>query len=231
MGVQRIVALVAGCLLAALGMGMLAAGVGVQLADVKPDADGFVTTTKELDSATAAIVTDDVTFRIDSGTPAWITDALDTGLRVRVVESETEVFVGVASTDDVDRWLADVAHSRLEVVAGQTNVVAAGGPQAVPVPPPTDQDFWVASNTAGSELDWSATNGHWTAVVANADGTPGVAATLDVGVRIPVLGPLAGILLVVGGLATATAAVLLVWVARGEPAAPSAARPMEKTRA
>jgi len=67
--------------------------------------------------------------------------------------------------------------------------------------------------------------------VATVDGTPGVATTLDVGVRIPVLGPLAGILLVVGGLATAAAAVLLVWVARGEPAAPSAGRPMEKTRA
>ena len=62
---------------------------------------------------------------------------------------------------------------------------------------PGDQDFWLASTT-GTELEWAPEYGEFALVVMKADGSPNIDTQVSVGVRIPILTPIGGILLVVG---------------------------------
>lgn len=48
-----------------------------------------------------------------------------------------------------------------------------------------------ATGIGQQELVWEATGGRWAAVVMNADGSPGVAATLTIGARSDIVLPLA----------------------------------------
>ena len=63
-----------------------------------------------------------------------------------------------------------------------------------------EQEFWVAS-AAGSgtqELTWDATSGRWAAVVMNADGSPGITASLTIGAKSGLIAPLAVVLTLLG---------------------------------
>lgn len=214
----RIVALVLGCLLVAPGLGMLVGGAGLSLAALARDADGYTTATVSLASPTAAITTDDLTFRIDVGTPEWAIELLDAQIRMEVADADQDVFVGVAPTSDVDAWLDGVAHDRISAVEGNGDVAYRNRAGTAALAPPGTQDFWAASTTSssGSEVTWTIANGDWTGVVANVDGSPGVVADVRVGFRAGFLGPLAIILLVVGALTTLAAVVLIVVGASGQ---------------
>ena len=93
------------------------------------------------------------------------------------------------------------------------------------VDPPVDQDFWTvsASGDGEQELKWEARGGRWSVVVMNADGSPGVAADVEVGARSGAVTPIAVALIVVGGIITAAAIVLIVVGAHGRrsPGSPS----------
>jgi nucleotide-binding universal stress UspA family protein len=60
----------------------------------------------------------------------------------------------------------------------------AGGPPAVP---PTQIPIWVAQASGTDPLspEWTPADGNWTVVVIRTDGTPGVAATMQVGATVP----------------------------------------------
>jgi len=88
---------------------------------------------------------------------------------------------------------------------------------------------WEASATgAGTQtLRWDVSDGHWSAVLMNADGSAGVSAVVSAGATLPVLGWGAITLLVTSGL-LALVGLLLVLVAlprSGSPAPPSTGTP------
>ncbi len=64
-------------------------------------------------------------------------------------------------------------------------------------------------------MTWEPTGGRWTAIVMNADGSPGVAADVNVGARAGVLVPLALLLIGLGVVFTATAVTLIIVGASG----------------
>jgi hypothetical protein len=221
MSTKRIVALVVGCVLILPAIGVLLTGGALAFGyATQRDDDGyFDVTIDQLQTPTAAITGEDVKFAADPGSPDWLIDAIDLDVRLRAtaLDSEQEIFVGIARQRDLDRYLADIAHDRVIRVTGTTPVYRQQGTEVAALDEPTDQDFWVAS-AAGSgtqELTWAATSGRWAAIVMNADGSPGITASLTIGAKSGLIAPLAVVLTLLGVVLTAGAVVLIVYGAAG----------------
>ena len=216
----RIVALVIGCLLLLPALAAFVGGgaLGLGYAFGRDGSGFFDTSLDRLESSTPAVVTDQVDFAAEPGDPGWVIESLDADIRLRVTNASTEkpVFVGIASQADVDRYLDGVAHDVVRDLHGRSPVYR-NRPGRDQVAAPIAQDFWVASanGTGTQELVWPAKSGRWAAVVMNADGSPGVAADVDVGAKAGFVLPLAIILLAVGVVATTVAVVLIAYGARG----------------
>ncbi|HKJ55651.1 MAG TPA: hypothetical protein VJ978_06655, partial [Nitriliruptoraceae bacterium] len=139
----RIVALIIGFVLVAPGVGMVFGGGAMTLVATQRDADGYATTTVALASSTAAITTDDVTYHIDADTPGWVLDALETDVRLEVVDSAGDVFVGIAPASEIDGWLSGVSHDQIADVGVATgDVTYRTSPGTDGAGTPTDQPFW-----------------------------------------------------------------------------------------
>ncbi|NUT47745.1 MAG: DUF4389 domain-containing protein, partial [Saccharothrix sp.] len=132
----------------------------------------------------------------------WVVDAEwlgEIGLRV-----DPDAFVGIGPTADVERYLSGVDRDRVTGFGERTTYRHSTG--TAPATAPHAQPFWEASGYGG--LTWAARPGAWTAVVMNADGSPGVATQVVATATAPALAPLAwtsfgvGVLLLVlgGGL-------------------------------
>ncbi len=217
---RRVIALVVGCLLllpalaAFLGGGALALGYAFG----RDDAGYFRTNLDRIESPTVAVTTEKVDLIADTGEVSRVIDSLDADVRVRVANARSAdaVFIGIASQADVDRYLSGVAHDEVREVRGHRPVyrTRAGGNE---VTAPTAEDFWVAraSGMGSQELLWRVRSGRWVAVVMNADGSPGVAADVEVGAKAGFVLPLALILLGLGVIATAGSVALIVFGAHG----------------
>lgn len=227
----RVFSLIVGCLLLLPGIGMVAGGGAMAIGyGVARNDDGyFEIGLDRLQTPTAAIRSEDVDFFADPGSPNWIVDALDVGLQVRAeaVDPGTDLFVGVADRRDVEGYLDGTAHDEVVELRDQgvPDYERHGGvPRAVA--PPVDQDFWVETAVGeDASLEWDVESGTWAIVLMNADGSRGVSADIDVGVRSDAFLPVAFTLMGLGVLLTALAVTLIVLGARRDdrdrPAAPS----------
>ncbi len=233
----HVVAIVIGCLMLLPGLGMVAGGSAVAIAQaVATDDDGYFSfTIDRIDSDGVAIATTDLWLDdVEGDASPWVLDWLDLDLRLRVdgARSTDDVFVGIARSADVEDYLADTAYSQVVELDNQSpRYLEVDG--LLSIAPPADQNFWTASivGTGEQELEWKARGGRWSVVVMNADGSPDVSADVEVGARSGAVTPIAITLLVIGGVVTAAAIVLIVIGARGrrEPGAPSEGRPAEHT--
>jgi hypothetical protein len=198
MRTSKVVLLVAGALTALLALGLVVAGGGLAFAQaVARDDDGVYRTPTERFRTDGAALT---TSTMDLTTPALDREDgrfgrwdLDVTARVRARStSERPLFVGIARSDDVARFLDGVAYDAVRDVGFDPFVARydhhAGSATA---PRPGDQDIWVASTvgTGRQELRWDVVDGSWTAVVMHADGSPGVTADVSVGARTDLLLP------------------------------------------
>jgi hypothetical protein len=228
----RVVALVIGCLVALPGIGMLIAGttLGLTYAFGRDDDGYFDFSLDRIESATPAIMAEDLDFTADPGTPGWLLDALDVDLRLRVTDAsgDGDIFVGIGPEADVDGYLDGVAHDQVVDLDGR-EAEYRSRPGSDEAPPPTDQDFWEvsASGPGTQQVEWETSGGRWAAVVMNADGSAGVSADVDVGIRPDILLPLAIGLLIGGLILTAGGVALIVIGATGGRAEPEAAPPSE----
>ncbi len=219
----HIAAIVVGCLALLPGFGMLAGGGALAVAQaVATDDDGYFTVTIDrLGSDGVAIVATDVWFDGADDDAPWIADFVDLDLRLRVqgAADTDDVFVGIARTADVDAYLGDAARSELTELDGRApRYRERDGASSVVAPlDPEIAEIWdaTAAGTGEQELTWEARGGKWSIVVMNADGSADVAADVEVGGRSGLIVPVAITLIVVGGLLTAGAVVLVVIGARG----------------
>jgi hypothetical protein len=209
----RVVGIVAGSLSALLAVVLLLAGGGLLWAvDAKTDSGGyFGTATHRYATPTRALATED----IDLGNVPG-----DLGeLRIR---PQGDVFVGVARRADVDAYLAGVAHDEVTDVEFDPFRLDSRRRAGTRVPAaPASRDFWVASETGGKPLTWKARKGHWSVVVMNADGSPGVDVGAKVEVKVPFLHRLALGLLLGGGVLALLGGGLLAIAARSRVATPA----------
>ena len=209
----RIVSTVIGSLLGLISLGLLAAGgVATWATNTQRDAAGYLTSSTRTFSTAAYAVTSD---RIDLGSSTdWVTpgDLLGT-VRVRATATDAakRLFIGVAPQAAVDSYLNGIGHLVVTNWAnGHIQHQLATG--RAPATAPTDAKIWAASATGqGTQtLAWKPSGGHWAIVVMNADASPGVSVTADVGAKVPDLGWVAGGLLIAGGVLLTGAIVLIV---------------------
>jgi hypothetical protein len=212
---SRIVALVMGCLLVIPSIAVLFGGGTLAMAYAfGRDDDGYFDATLDrLSTDTVAITADDITLGAEPGSPDWIIDALDADVRIRATgaDPESAIFIGIARQEDVDAYLAGVAHDEIIEVSGRRAVYRTQPGTSI-VDAPGDQTFWTvsATGTGTQQLDWEATSGRWSVLAMNADATPGVAVDVNVGAKAGFVLPLAVTMVVIGALLTALAVVLVV---------------------
>jgi hypothetical protein len=127
------------------------------------------------------------------------------------------VFVGIGPADDVDEFLMDVARHEITRIEGvETDYLLLQGERTPTIP--VNATFWVATaeGIGPESLDWDITRGEWAIVLMNADGSPGVEASVEVGVRIDLLLAIGAGLAVGGVVLGALATALLIWAVRSE---------------
>jgi hypothetical protein len=193
----RITLIITGAVTALIATALVLGGSLALYGELEKDDDGYLTTDAHRFSAdTRALATENLD--VDLGEGDWVVRPDDLG-KVRL-EAESrdgkELFVGIASTSDVERYLGGVPHTTVrDVEAGPfdsfdvdyTRHPGHGRPAS-----PEHADIWVASNQgAGTqEVDWEIKDGDWSVVVMNADGSLGVDADVSAGADIPFLNEL-----------------------------------------
>ena len=238
----RIAMLVAGSVLALIGLGLMACGgYGVWL-DTTQRSDGYVMTSSER-FATGGYALATRTLHVSSAVPSFLygRDWLgDVRIRGHNANPDQSLFIGIARKSDVDRYLAGVA--RTDVV--DINASPFGTdyrptyrdvPGGKPATPPGRAPFWVArvSGRGDLSLTWSVKQGSWAVVAMRPDASRGVFAILAAGAKLPALLWVSIVLLVVGLLIVGGAAAMIYFGARQPrarapraPAPPAPARPV-----
>jgi hypothetical protein len=206
----RITALVIGALLVLVSLVLLGSGGTAVWADRTQRDGGYATTdVHQFSTSGSALAT--VSTELGSAGVGWLyAPSLLGDVRIRVTPSNAAgpLFVGIAPSTDVDRYLAGVDHTVITEFWGEKTENVAGGESASA---PGAQDFWVASATGSGPqtLTWDPTDGSWTVVVMNADGHSGIAIGADLGAKVPAL-PWIGLGLLVGGAIFMSGGVLLI---------------------
>ena len=188
---------IGGGVLATVGA-VLALGGGGILAIGGSDGE-FSSGHRDVSTSTSALVSEVATI---NGT-ADATEVLGHP-RVKIsadsMNSDRNVFVGIARKADVDRYLAGSQIDRVtdfEVdpwSLDKTRVEGTSKPK-----PPATQSFWVAKSTGSSAaIDWKVRDGNYRVVVMNADGSRGVQTESQFAVQVPHLATAALVMLILG---------------------------------
>jgi hypothetical protein len=201
MTASRIVLIAVGVVTALLALALVAAGGTLGWAYLaNRDDDGyFMTRHERLATPTYALVSDNLD--IDDSTPNWLLDQVGK-VRIDVDPKGKDAFVGIARTDDVDRYLGAVPHDRVvDLDFDPFSWESERAPGTRPPPgPPARRDFWAASESGAEpfQVDWDVESGDWVAVAMNDDAARGVNVSVAVGAKAPILLPIGIGLLVVG---------------------------------
>ena len=213
----KVVSVVIGAVLLFVGTGSLVAGGGFLWADRTQRESGYVMSPAGTVSTDSYAVTSS-SFRLEGAGLDWSVDRVIGTARVeaRPVSGGSPVFLGVAPTADVDRYLAGVRYRELRGVGPWWNGSASpwvgaehvGGAPAVP---PAQAGIWTAaaSGPGTQVLTWRPSAGNWTIVLMRADGTAGITAVLRAGATLPGLGWIAGGLMIFGIVLLAIGALLV----------------------
>ena len=216
----RVAALVAGALLVLTSVGLLGGGGAALWADqTQRDQAGYVSTgSRDLSTPTSVLLLTPLDITLDRPADAlWLQRTLGSA-RLQVEGTGGKpLFVGLAPTDDVARYLAGVSVDRLRDVSADGGDLERMDGSRRPAPPAA-QSFWTASTTGTGplELTLQPHDGRWSAVVMAADGSPALSVRARVGAELPVLTGLsvgllvAGTVLLVGGLALVLSIVAAV---------------------
>jgi len=220
-GAGRVVLIVVGVIAALLSLPLLAGGTALVVVDqTQRDDDGFLMSPSEdFSTAAYAIVSDSAD--VDFGGSERAARAILGDVRIRS-ESDRDVFVGIARDTDVDEYLNDVERSVVTDIGEDPEYRHRRG--GAPASPPGEQDFWAVSTSGSGEqtLEWEPEDGSWSVVVMNSDGSRGVASELSIGAELDAALWVGIVVLVVGALLAALAAVAITAGARRRRPASSA---------
>lgn len=192
---SRTAAIAVASVMAALSLAAVALGAVSLWGDSQRDDQGYFTTATHRYTATSSALTSEE-IEVDADVPGWVggDDGIFGDLRMRVASRDGEpVFVGVARTADVERYLAGSSHTEVTDIdtdpfeAEYADHPGEGRPSA-----PAEEDIWVASTEGPGEqtLDWEIRDGRWSVVVMNPDGSRGVDVDASAGVSVGFLEPL-----------------------------------------
>jgi hypothetical protein len=204
----RVIAVVAGSLLALVSLGLLGGGGTLLWVGQALRQDGYVTT---------AIVTYPTSGHALASEPVSLSRGLlltglvgDVRVRVTAVSPGRPVFAAIGPADQVAAYLSGSAYATVAGTGAGGLAVHHG--TGTPAPPRT-AGIWVAqaTGTGTQVLRWTAQDGDWTAVAMNPDGSAGVAVRADAGVSAPGLARLAAEV-IAGGILLGALSAALIWV-------------------
>jgi hypothetical protein len=215
----RVGFVLAGALTSLLALAALVVGGVALYINHKKDDQGFVSTRSHgFDTRSAALVSENLDIDLDGA--EWLVNHDHYGrLRLKAASRDGKpVFVGIARTRDVERYLGGVAHSTVsdvELDPFDATYTDHGG--AHRAKPPASSRIWAASATGDGRrtVTWDVKDGSWSVVVMNADGSPGVHAGLSAGVKVGYLAAAGWTSVGIGLLLMAGAAAL--FTASGRP--------------
>jgi hypothetical protein len=222
----RVAALIGAAVAGLLAVTLFAGGGLLLWADSKKDDDGFLMTKREgVTTKTAALSTSNLDADL-GGAGSVLGDNVYGDVRVRASSDDGKpLFVGIAPTAAVKRYLAGASHEvidelELDPFAYDSHVVTG---TARSLPSPAGNRIWAASSTGpGTQtMSWDVRDGDWSVVVMNADGTPGVNASVSAGASLGFLDDAGRIAIASGVVLLVIAGALLVAGVRRRPA-PSA---------
>lgn len=215
LGAGHIIAIVLGAILALAGVGSLLGAGALGWANVtQRDSQGyFSTSTERFISSTYAITSDRIDLNSGARPGEWFTENDDVAtVRIRA-KTPSNLFVGIGSQSDVERYLSGVAHDEGTKVNYQPfDATYRRSPGTAAPALPGNQTFWVAKNSGEGDgtLTWAPTKGAWAVVVMNADGTPAVNADIALGLRVTVLNWIIGALSLGGAVALLLGVALMI---------------------
>jgi hypothetical protein len=200
----RIAAFVAAGALTLFSLGLFAAAGLALWGDAQKDEQGYISRHSDrFTTNTSALTTDNLDLDLDGVDEIVGNDSVGK-LRLKVDSNEDKpVFVGVAPTTDVSKYLRGSSHTVVTDVdysPFRADYSERTGDRTLA--PPAGERFWAASaHGAGAQtLTWDANDGDWSVVVMNADGSPGVDAGVSAGAKLGFLDELGWILIGVGAL-------------------------------
>jgi hypothetical protein len=237
----RVILIVLGSIGVLVGLALLVGGGFLLWADRTQREDGYLTTpTERFASPTYALTR--TRLEVDTEGEGWVLNESWFGkIRIRGESSgDKTLFIGIGPQTEVARYLGTVAHANVQDIdfdPFRVTYLSVSGdaPQA----PPTEQSFWAASASGvGTQtLTWKVSDGDWSVVLMNADGSRGVAADVDLGAKLSWLLWVALGLLIGGVLVSGGSAALIVLAARtprpprAPPAPPTEGREQAGTEA
>ncbi|HET6966149.1 MAG TPA: DUF4389 domain-containing protein [Acidimicrobiales bacterium] len=209
MRASRVVAVVIGALGALIGLGFVGAGgAAIWAHSTQRDAAGFYTSPTDHLSTAGYAVTAEADFANEPTGRDWVLSHFVDTVRIEATSSTgAPVFIGIAPTTEVNLFLAGVGHADVTSLSfGPLTTHTREVPGTRPAGPPAAWGHWVAS-TSGSgtqSLTWDTRSGQWSAVVMNADASPGVAVAVKAAAKTGLLLPVGvglggfGVLLLLG---------------------------------
>ncbi|MGF9646359.1 DUF4389 domain-containing protein [Pseudarthrobacter oxydans] len=213
-----VIMLILGILISLLGLTVLAGGAVASVVG-SAQGDGYLTSgTARLSVGSHALTTPRLDAVGEGIPPRLPFDVGTLRLRASSAEAGKEIFIGIASQADVERYLAGVHHSELLDVdsrpfrAEYRDIAGTTAPS-----PPGEQTFWTASASGAGEqeLTWDLAAGSWAIVIMNADASLGVDSQVQAGFRSDLIRPAATGLLVGGAVALVIGIPLLILGAAG----------------
>ena len=213
---MRIASIIAASVAGLFSLGLLAAGALLLWGDSQKDEQGYLSTASHrFHTDTAALATDNLDLDLDGLGGVIDKDRYGT-VRVQVdPRTDKPLFVGIAPTRDVDRYLRNASHELVtDLSYSPFNVDYDRRPgRSLPLAPAA-QHFWAASDHGTGErtLTWDVEDGDWSIVVMNADGSRGVDAGISAGADVPFLASV-GWGVTVGGLVLLVIAATMTVVA------------------
>ena len=141
-------------------------------------------------------------------------DALgDVRFQVAPAAPGGSLFVGIARADDVAAYLNQVRHDEVrDFDAGPFTVTYGRHQGGAPSTDPAAQTFWAASDAGPGPrtVTWPIRAGDWAVVIMNSDASAGIQVDVSTGARTPVLGTVAAVTLVIGGLLLVAGTVMIL---------------------
>src|SRR4051794_6438539 len=198
----RVLTLVFGAIAAVLALALLAGGGVAVWALGQRDAAGYFTSaTHRASTPSYAFATESLDVDTDAPRPVFGDRVASARVQARSTQS---VFIGIGPTNAVERYLAGVEHEQITDVDTDPFVIKSRRLSGAARPAvPTSRGFWrvQASGPGTQTITWPPEKGRWSAVVMNADGSPGVTVDARIGAHVPFLRWIAIGLLATGGLA------------------------------
>ncbi|WP_163164010.1 DUF4389 domain-containing protein [Arthrobacter sp. Alg241-R88] len=213
-----VIMLILGILISLLGLTALAGGAVTSVVG-SAQGDGYLTSGTARFSVGSHALTTPRLDAVGEGIPPRL--PFDVGtlrLRASSAEAGKEIFIGIASQADVERYLAGVHHSELlDVDSRPFRAEYRDIPGTTAPSPPGEQTFWTASafGAGEQELTWDLAAGSWAIVIMNADASLGVDSQVQAGFRSDLIRPAATGLLVGGAVALVIGIPLLILGAAG----------------